>query len=152
MSDNQNVNVNVTVNQPVGMGPMMVKRQAGCLPQLLWFVFIGWWLGALAITLAYLCFLLVLTIPIGIAILNRVPYLLALREPAQLMTMYGAVPVPQHNFLVRALYFLVIGWWFVAVWMVVAYVVCVTVIGLPAGLWMFDRVPALLTLRRSQAF
>jgi uncharacterized membrane protein YccF (DUF307 family) len=49
----------------------------------------------------------------------------------------------------RAIYFVLIGWWLSAVWMEMAYAICLTIIGLPIGLWMFDKVPALVSLRRS---
>lgn len=49
----QPINVNVNVQMP---GPVQVQRQPGCLVQLIFFVFVGWWLGALAVGLAYLLF------------------------------------------------------------------------------------------------
>jgi hypothetical protein len=33
--------------------------------------------------------------------------------------------------------------------MELSYLVCLTIIGLPLGFWMFDRVPALVSLHRS---
>ena len=65
----------------------------------------------------------------------------------------GSIPVAarnQRSFLVRAIYFLLIGWWFSAVWLVLAWLLAVTIIGLPAAQWMFFRVNAILTLQRLQ--
>ena len=56
--------------------------------------------------------------------------------------------IPQHNFLLRALYFVLIGWWFSAGWLAVAWAASVTLIGIPLAIWMYNRVPAITTLRR----
>ena len=141
-----NVNVNVNASAP---GPIQVQRKTGCLMQLVYFVFIGWWLGALAIVVAYALFVLVITIPLGVKIINRIPYLMALREPPQMMTPWGQVQVPQRNIILRTLWFLLVGWWTAALWMSLAYLLCLTIIGMPAGFWMFDKTPALLTLRKT---
>jgi uncharacterized membrane protein YccF (DUF307 family) len=53
------------------------------------------------------------------------------------------------NFLVRAIYFLLIGWWFGFLWLNAGYFLCLTVIGLPIGLVMLNRLPAVITLRRN---
>jgi uncharacterized membrane protein YccF (DUF307 family) len=145
MSDTP-VIVNVNVGQPAAM---RIERKTGCLVQLLYFLFIGWWLGALAVLLAYACFALVILIPIGVSIVNHVPYLMALRQPPLVITPWGEAKVEQYNFFLRAIWFVVAGLWITAAWMVLAYLLCLTIIGMPIGFWMFDRAPALLTLHRS---
>ena len=142
----QNVNVTVNVGAP---GPVRLQRKTGCLLQLIYFVFIGWWLGALAVGLAYLLFIPVVTIPLGVKIINRISYLMALREPSVLATPWGTMEVQQHNILLRAIWFLLVGFWLAAIWMSVAYALCLIIIGMPLGFWMFDRTPAILTLRKS---
>ena len=131
--------------QPV----VTVKQGPGCLIQILWFVFVGWWLGSFAIGAAYVLMLLVITIPVGIAILNNIPLLMALRQPDKLITPYGVVDKPQHNILVRALWFIFVGWWLAGIALTVGYALCMTIIGLPIGFLIFDAVPGLLTLRKS---
>ncbi|MCS6827799.1 MAG: YccF domain-containing protein [Caldilinea sp.] len=131
-----------------GGAPIMVKKGPGCLVQILWFVFIGWWLGSFAVSVAYIFFLLIVTIPLGIAILNNIPMIMALRQPDRLITPYGEVRIPQYPVLVRALWFIIVGWWLAAIALSVGYFLCMTIIGLPLGFWIFDRVPGLLTLRR----
>ena len=89
--------------------------------------------------------------------LHRVPLVVALRDPREVryrMTQVGkgrwvyvARGAPQYPFLLRALYFVLIGWWLSAVWMALASLVCSTIIGLPIGIWMFDLVPALVSLQ-----
>lgn len=130
-------------------GPVVVKQGPGCLIQILWFVFIGSWLGGVAVSAAYFMFVFIVTIPIGIAILNNIPLIMALRQPDRLITPYGEVSVRQHNFLVRALWFIFVGWWLAAIALSVGYFLCMTIIGLPIGFAIFDMVPGMLTLRRS---
>ncbi|MEJ2551932.1 MAG: YccF domain-containing protein [Anaerolineales bacterium] len=140
------------------MGDTVViqKENPGCLVQLLWFVFIGWWVGQIWIALSWILILSIIGIPLAIIMLNRLPKVIALREPDKQVSVVmreGAASVSttsqkQVNILVRAIYFVLIGWWLSAIWMELAYFVCLTLIGLPIGFWMFDRVPALVSLRR----
>ena len=139
--------VNVIVNV-AGTPTIIVRNQPGCLVQLLYFVFIGWWLGALAISLAYLLFLTILGIPLGVMIINKIPYLMALRQTDPVIS-YAGSAAAQHNFIIRALWFLLIGFWLTALWLSLAYIFACTIIGMPIGFWMFDKAPALLTLRRN---
>jgi uncharacterized membrane protein YccF (DUF307 family) len=133
------------------------RRSPGCLVQLLWFALIGWWAGQAWIAVAWFLMVTIIGIPLGIAMINMIPKVIALREPDERLrvTSYpdGSVSTVQlenrqHPFLLRALYFILIGWWLTALWLEAAYVICLTIIGLPVGFWMFDRAPALLTLRR----
>lgn len=142
----QPVNVNVNVGAP---GPVQVQHKTGCLLQVIYFLFIGWWLGGFAVVLAYVLFALVLTIPLGVKIVNRIPYLMALREPPAQLTVWGQVEVRQRNIVLRTIWFLLAGLWLTALWMAVAYLLCITILGMPIGFWMFDKAPALLSLRRA---
>lgn len=54
----------------------------------------------------------------------------------------------QLPFIVRAIYFLFIGLWLTFIWIVIAWFFNATIILLPVGLWMINRVPQVLTLRR----
>ena len=137
------------------------SKNPGCLVQLAWFVLVGWWASQIWIAVAWFLIATILGMPFGVMMLNRLPMIIALRDPSQargsgvsvvvangvtVVTTGGQVS--QVNFLVRAIYFVLIGWWLSAVWMELAWVVCLTIIGLPLGFWMFDRVPALVSLRR----
>ncbi|MCS7057258.1 MAG: hypothetical protein NZM18_13920 [Thermoflexales bacterium] len=123
----------------------------GCLLQILWFAFVGWWLGAIWVVVAWLLCLTIIGLPLGAAMLNNVPQVIALRGRRLVqMSPSGAISdVPQINFFIRAIYFVLIGWWLSALWMIVAYALCLTIIGLPIGFWMFDLVPTLVTLKRA---
>jgi len=54
---------------------------------------------------------------------------------------------PNRPFLVRAVYFVLIGWWLTWLWINVAWALNATLILLPLGLWMLNRVPQVLTLK-----
>ena len=133
------------------------KKNPGCLIQLLWFIFIGWWLGQLWIAVAWILMLTIVGIPIGVMMMNKVPKVIALREKAEGLTVtttdtttvitQGA-KTPQLNIIIRAVYFVFIGWWLSALWIEIAYFFCVIIIGMPLGFWMFDKVPVMVSLRR----
>jgi predicted MFS family arabinose efflux permease len=53
------------------------------------------------------------------------------------------------SFFSRTVYFLLIGWWLGAFWLWMALVLISTLIGLPLGLWMLNRLPQVLTLKES---
>ena len=50
------------------------------------------------------------------------------------------------NILIRFLYFFLFGLWFSGIWTAIAWMSCVTIIGLPVGLWMLNRPPQVVTL------
>lgn len=126
------------------------QQRPGCLVQLLWFAFIGWWLGGAWVILAWVLMLTVIGLPVGAAMLNNVPQLMALRG-RRLVTRDASGQVrgmPELSLLLRVPYFLLIGWWLSALWLSVAYALCLSVIGLPLGFVMFDVAPAVVSLKR----
>lgn len=52
-----------------------------------------------------------------------------------------------HGFVVRALWFLFVGWWLSGNVISLGGLAMVTVIGLPLAFWLFNRVPQAQTLR-----
>ena len=50
--------------------------------------------------------------------------------------------------LIRALYFVLFGWWFSALWLVIAWALHVSIVGMVVGFWMFNRTAAIVSLRR----
>jgi uncharacterized membrane protein YccF (DUF307 family) len=148
-------------DQEVPMNQVVIKTRKsdpGCLVQIAWFVFIGWWAGQIWIALAWLLMVTIIGIPLGVKMMNQVPRVIALRGESETLTVRQVGDetlittdsrTPQHNIILRAIYLVLIGWWLSAIWMETAYAVCLTIIGLPVGFWMFDQVPALVSLRRS---
>ncbi len=139
--------------------PLAVRAIDGQPPLILsiiWFLVIGWWASAIWIHVAWILNILILTMPIGLLMLNMVPRVATLREPSREYqvstdmpgTRFRAVTIRQHTFILRAVYFLVIGWWFSLFWVYGASAIAASVIGLPIAFWMYNRVPAVTTLRR----
>ena len=130
----------------------------GCLVRILYFVFIGWWLGLIWVFVAWFFNLTIIGLPVGLLMINRIPQVMTLR-PSRVQQKVKIVdgapvlhqaPLQQNPFLLRAVYFLLIGWWFSLVWMVLAWVLTVTTGGLatPLTFIIFDQVPAITTLAR----
>ena len=130
----------------------------GLFVRVLWFIFVGWWLGLIWVLLAWFFNLTIIGLPLGLAMINSIPQVMTLR-PARVDTVLEThsgtqvirqQPLEQNPFLLRALYFLVIGFWFSLVWMLLAWLVSLLTLGLafPLSFWMFNRVPAVTTLAR----
>src|SRR4051794_25752724 len=96
-------------------GYVDAPRGPGCLVQLLWYLFIGWWAPPLWAAVAWALLVSVVGIPLGIWMLNRIPLVVALRDPRDVryrMTsigkggwVYEETRVEQYPFLLRAAYF-----------------------------------------------
>src|SRR5690348_5417983 len=54
------------------------------------------------------------------------------------------------NLLIRALYFVLVGWWLSGIWAAIAWFLSITIIGLPVGLYMLNRLPQVVTLKPSR--
>jgi uncharacterized membrane protein YccF (DUF307 family) len=79
----------------------------------------------------------------------RVLPLVALLSPTRIQTNERRRgEAPQTAFGLRAIYFLLMGWWISLVWMELAWVAGVTIIGLPLSVAMFAMTPTVATLAR----
>jgi uncharacterized membrane protein YccF (DUF307 family) len=128
------------------------------LVRILYFFLLGWWATGVWINVAWLLNATIIGLPLGVWMLNRVPQVLTLRPVKRVLVTSHArgelvqirtAGLAQHSFLVRAIYFILIGWWLSFLWANAAWVISATVIGLPLGIWMFNRLPALTTLMRT---
>lgn len=160
-----NQTINVTVQAPAAAPAptpvVVVAQQAagpGCLMRALYFCFVGVWLGAMWTGLAWFLLITLIGLPLGLMMLNRIPQVMTLkpvRTQTQVSTTGGVVVVSQgqlaqHAFWLRALYFVVIGWWLSGAWLGAAWAIVgfSLGLGLPLAFWMFDRTPAIVTLAR----
>ncbi len=130
------------------------ERGANLLLRAVYFLVFGLWFSAIWATIAWVLCVTIIGLPFGLWMLNRLPQVTTLRPQRGdlLLTASGEVQrigIPQRNPLLRALWFVLVGWWLSALWMAAAWALCTVIIGLPVGFWMFDRVPAVVTLGRS---
>jgi uncharacterized membrane protein YccF (DUF307 family) len=98
----------------------------------------------------------VIGIPLAFFLFNRLPTLLTLRPRTQSysariqdgITFVGLGHERQRPWWQRTTYFLLIGFWFGAIWLVFVWAISVFVITLPLTFWMFDRASGVMTLHR----
>jgi uncharacterized membrane protein YccF (DUF307 family) len=128
-----------TWSAPPSTGPSLWIRA-------IWFIFIGWWLSGVAIAVAYVMCAIIIGIPIGFMIFNQLPLILTLRPRSLGYVADGTVE--QLPLWLRAIWFIFIGWWLGFLYMAIAWFLCVIIITLPVGLWLFNRVGAVMTLLR----
>jgi uncharacterized membrane protein YccF (DUF307 family) len=134
------------------------KTGPGMLSRTLWYLFVGWWLTGIAIGFAWLCALSVVLLPVAYMVVNKIPTVLTLRPRAVATDVTvaadGTIRIAtggalQRPIWQRALWFVVVGWWACGLAMSAAYLLCLTLIGLPLGVMLFNRVPAVMTLQRN---
>lgn len=141
--------------------PVIVQPQEqgpGCLIRILYFLLVGLWLGGIVTVAAWVLNITIIGLPLGLWLLNRLPQIMTLKpvkRQARVMVVDGKVSyresgLPQPPFLLRALYFILIGWWFSALWLGLAWLLTGLSLGLglPLAFWMFDQTPAITTLAR----
>jgi uncharacterized membrane protein YccF (DUF307 family) len=103
---------------------------------ILWLVLAGLWLALFYVFAALICFLLIITIPFGIA---------ALRIAAYTLWPFGATMVQREDAgaasaIGNVLWILFCGWWLALAHIVAGIVLCATIIGIPLGLACFKLV------------
>jgi uncharacterized membrane protein YccF (DUF307 family) len=135
--------------------PIVIQRSdgAGLLIRALYFVLFGWWFSGIWAVVAWILCLTIIGLPFGLYMLNRLPQVVTLRPSRSdlVVTTTGRVierDIPQLPFLLRALYFLLIGWWLSAVWIAIAWALNASIIGMVIGFWMFNRTAAIVSLAR----
>lgn len=143
---------------PGSQGTVVVaeRPEPNLVIRALWFVAIGWWLSGLTTALAILLQLTIIGIPAAIWAINRIPQITTLKSSRQLQVgtggsgavIVGFADRPQRRWWVRAIYYILVGWWVVSIWMALAWVASATLILMPLGFWMYGATGAIQTLRR----
>ncbi len=140
--------------------PVVIRSRSepGCLLRILYFLLVGIWLGAIWTFIGWLAMVTIIGIPLGFWMLNRLPQVMTLKPSTQTvavsiqdgMVIVNQPQVQQLPLFIRALYFVLIGWWLSAIWLGVAWGIMAVSGGLafPVSFWMFDRTPMVLSLTR----
>lgn len=110
------------------------------LLNIIWFVFAGLWMAIGYAFAALMCFILIITIPFGIASLRIATFALwpfgktvVKRADAGIASGIGNV-----------MWFVLCGWWLALGHLVAGIVLCLTIIGIPLGLASFKLIPVSL--------
>ncbi|MFZ0041758.1 MAG: YccF domain-containing protein [Solirubrobacteraceae bacterium] len=111
------------------------------LGNLIWFLLAGVWLFLAYLLAAILCFILIITIPFGVA---------ALRIGVFALWPFGrAIVRPPTSgvgsTLGNVIWILIGGWYLALMHLVTGILLCVTIIGIPLGLGNFKLIPVSLT-------
>ena len=115
------------------------------LLNLIWFVLAGVWMAIGYTIAAVICFLLIITIPFGIA---------ALRIALFALWPFGKTVVKRSDAGIASgignvLWLILCGWWLALGHLLTGIALCVTIIGIPLGLANFKLIPvSLLPLGR----
>jgi uncharacterized membrane protein YccF (DUF307 family) len=107
------------------------------LLNIIWFVFAGLWMAIGYAVAALIMFILIITIPFGIA---------ALRVGVFALWPFGKTVVRRPDAgagsaIGNVLWFLLAGWWLILLHVVTGVLLCVTLIGIPLGLANFKLIP-----------
>lgn len=123
--------------------------------RLCWFYLVGLWLGGLWLGAAWICCVTVIGLPLGVWMINRAPAIFTLKESGTWQeisvggrTAYYFDEMEQPNFLIRMIYFFLIGWWLSGIWISVSLSLAATFIGMPLSFWMINRLPFVVSLHR----
>ena len=104
---------------------------------IIWLVLAGFWMALLYAVAALICFVLIITIPFGIA---------ALRIAAFALWPFGRTVVRRPDAGVASaigniIWILLCGWWLALAHLITGIALCLTIIGIPLGLANFKLIP-----------
>ncbi len=104
---------------------------------IIWLVLCGWWMAIAYALAGLICFVLIITIPFGIA---------AFRIAGYVLWPFGRSIEPRQDAGVASLigniiWIILIGWWLAIGHVVSGITLCLTIIGIPLGLANFKMIP-----------
>ena len=115
------------------------------LLNIIWFVLAGVWMAIGYAFAALICFILIITIPFGIA---------ALRIAVFALWPFGKTVIKRQDAGIASgignvIWFVLCGWWLALAHLITGTLLCLTIIGIPLGLANYKLIPvSLLPLGR----
>ena len=96
-------------------------------------------------------------LPLGPWFLHRVPWAQTVRPHSRNFTgiyqdgafVYTESRVQQHSWWIRLLYIVLVGWWWGAAWLVLAWLIGLLIVTLPISIMMIDRSAAMVSLQKN---
>jgi uncharacterized membrane protein YccF (DUF307 family) len=103
----------------------------------IWLVLCGWWMAIAYVLAGLICFILIITIPFGIA---------AWRIAGYVLWPFGRTIEARRDFGAGALignilWIILVGWWLAIGHLTSGIAMCLTIIGIPLGLASFKLIP-----------
>jgi uncharacterized membrane protein YccF (DUF307 family) len=103
----------------------------------IWLVLCGFWMAILYAVVGIVCFLLIITIPFGIA---------AFRIAGFVLWPFGRTIEPRAgagagSFIGNVIWIILFGWWLSLAHLMTGIALCLTIIGIPLGLGEFKIIP-----------
>jgi uncharacterized membrane protein YccF (DUF307 family) len=110
------------------------------LLNIIWLLLAGIWMAIGYVVAAVICFILIITIPFGIA---------SLRIALFALWPFGRTVVKRADAGVASgignvIWFLLCGWWLALADLIAGVLLCLTIIGIPLGLGSFKLIPVSL--------
>lgn len=117
-------------------GPTTIRA----LLNVIWLIFGGLWMAIAYVVAGIICFLLIITIPFGIAAMRIAGYVLwpfgrtvEARRTSGLGSLIGNI-----------IWIVLFGWWLALGHLLTGIAMCLTIIGIPLGLASFKIIPVTL--------
>lgn len=110
-----------------------------------WFLLVGWWATGVWLGIAWFLNVTIIGLPLGIKMINSTPKVLSLKE-REFADREGEPEEQPYGLAVRGMYFLLVGWWASGIWMSVAYVFTISIVGIPVAVVMYNKLPFVVSL------
>jgi uncharacterized membrane protein YccF (DUF307 family) len=115
-------------------------------------IFIGWWLSGLFYFAGVILTLLVVTSPLGMMAVQKIGWAFSLyketKNPTIVATGNTVVIMEDKgtSFIVRYLYFILIGWWVGGIALIASWLIGITIVGIPFSIMIINRLGKIMTL------